>query len=253
MLAGRSEVLVQNNVFFKNRQFGIWAGDESGKSRIIYNDFLDNRNSVNFFAHADKSNISEDPGYPIISRKFNYVGILPTTLKGKGKEGIAVGIIDELELAQIETDPDGDGVAGAKDHCPSLTEDKDGFQDDDGCPDFDNDNDGIYDSQDPCPNQSEDVDGYMDDGCPDPDNDKDGIPDQKDVCPINPEVYNGYKDDDGCPDEVPTNMNKPSKIETGNQSQVIPDTSKAAVSKTGNPAVEYQRSESKSDTILPVK
>jgi outer membrane protein OmpA-like peptidoglycan-associated protein len=82
-----------------------------------------------------------------------------------------------------------------------LPEDTDGFQDDDGCPDYDNDNDGIQDNKDKCVNDAEDKDGFEDeDGCPDNDNDRDGIPDSRDKCPNQPETMNGIKDDDGCPD-----------------------------------------------------
>jgi len=86
---------------------------------------------------------------------------------------------------------------------PNDPEDKDGFQDTDGCPDLDNDGDGIPDAKDQCPNDPEDKDGFQDeDGCPDFDNDKDGIPDAADQCPNEPETVNGYADDDGCPDEA---------------------------------------------------
>src|SRR6185312_9939530 len=101
-------------------------------------------------------------------------------------------------------DPDHDGIVGAADKCPKEAEDKDGFQDDDGCPDNDNDGDGIPDAADKCPNEAEDKDSFQDDdGCPDPDNDNDGVPDAADKCPDQPETKNGYLDDDGCPDEVP--------------------------------------------------
>ncbi|MDB4956710.1 MAG: OmpA domain protein [Myxococcales bacterium] len=100
-----------------------------------------------------------------------------------------------------DPDNDGDGIPDAQDKCPLDAEDKDGFQDDDGCPDKDNDGDGIPDAQDKCPNEAEDKDGFQDlDGCPDPDNDGDGIPDAKDKCPAEPETINGFQDDDGCPD-----------------------------------------------------
>ena len=53
-----------------------------------------------------------------------------------------------------------------------------------------------------CPNDPEDKDGFEDaDGCPDPDNDQDGIPDVDDKCPNEPETYNGFEDEDGCPDK----------------------------------------------------
>jgi OmpA-OmpF porin, OOP family len=98
-------------------------------------------------------------------------------------------------------DIDGDGIADNVDKCPRDPEDKDGFQDADGCPDPDNDADGIPDKVDKCPNDPEDKDGFQDaDGCPDPDNDADGIPDKEDKCPNEPEDKDGFQDADGCPD-----------------------------------------------------
>ncbi len=68
----------------------------------------------------------------------------------------------------------------------------------------DSDGDGINDDVDKCPNDPEDKDGFQDqDGCPDPDNDGDGVPDAQDKCPDQKETPNGYQDQDGCPDEVP--------------------------------------------------
>ncbi len=101
-----------------------------------------------------------------------------------------------------DPDNDKDGILDKVDHCPDEPEDKDGFEDKDGCPDPDNDKDGILDKADKCPDEPEDKDGFEDeDGCPDPDNDKDGIPDVTDLCPNEPETKNGYADEDGCPDE----------------------------------------------------
>ncbi|HEU5060730.1 MAG TPA: porin family protein, partial [Kofleriaceae bacterium] len=132
------------------------------------------------------------------------------------------------------TDEDGDGIVGEADQCPTEAEDKDGFEDDNGCPDPDNDGDGIADGQDQCPTEAEtmnqiddtdgcpekdedgdgligtadqcpteaeDKDGFEDEnGCPDPDNDGDGIPDKMDKCPNEPEDKDGFQDEDGCPD-----------------------------------------------------
>lgn len=65
----------------------------------------------------------------------------------------------------------------------------------------DSDGDGITDDRDKCPNDPEDRDGFEDsDGCPDPDNDRDGIPDYRDGCPNEPETFNRFADEDGCPD-----------------------------------------------------
>ncbi len=97
-------------------------------------------------------------------------------------------------------DRDHDGIYDINDKCPDQPEDRDGFQDADGCPDPDNDNDGIPDVKDRCPNEAEDVDSYQDeDGCPDPDNDKDGIPDINDACPNAAEDHKGKFPNDGCP------------------------------------------------------
>jgi len=94
-------------------------------------------------------------------------------------------------------DRDGDGIKDDLDKCPDEPEDKDGFEDADGCPDIDNDKDGLLDFKDKCPNDPEDKDGFEDsDGCPDPDNDKDGVLDADDKCPNVP----GPKENQGCPD-----------------------------------------------------
>jgi outer membrane protein OmpA-like peptidoglycan-associated protein len=115
-------------------------------------------------------------------------------------------------------DSDDDGIPNKFDECKNDPEDKDGFQDNDGCPDPDNDADGICDpwvaekgqsakyanvckGSDKCVEVPEDKDGFQDDdGCPDPDNDKDGIPDTKDKCPNEAEDMDGFQDNDGCPE-----------------------------------------------------
>lgn len=71
----------------------------------------------------------------------------------------------------------------------------------------DRDGDGIPDDKDACPTRPEDRDGVEDeDGCPDIDNDMDGVLDIADACPLQPEDYNGFQDDDGCPDSVPAEL-----------------------------------------------
>ena len=102
------------------------------------------------------------------------------------------------------TDGDDDLVYDAEDQCPDVPEDRDVFEDGDGCPDPDNDQDGRLDVDDHCPLDPEDQDGFQDeDGCPDPDNDRDGLIDGEDRCPDASETINHYRDEDGCPDEVP--------------------------------------------------
>ncbi|MBK8480761.1 MAG: hypothetical protein IPL40_06260 [Proteobacteria bacterium] len=128
------------------------------------------------------------------------------------------GIADELDACPDEAedrdgfddadgcpdpDNDNDGVLDSDDRCPNVAEDKDYFEDDDGCPDLDNDRDGIPDARDSCPDEPEDMDGFEDtDGCRDADNDGDGIPDPRDRCPNEPETINGIDDADGCPEAL---------------------------------------------------
>ena len=108
-------------------------------------------------------------------------------------------------------DRDNDGISDGLDLCPEAAEDKDAFEDADGCPDPDNDGDGVPDASDRCPAEPEDRDGFEDaDGCPDADNDDDGVldialnagesRDMTDQCPDEAEDKDGFEDDDGCPD-----------------------------------------------------
>jgi OmpA-OmpF porin, OOP family len=104
-------------------------------------------------------------------------------------------------LGGVAGDSDNDGVPDREDRCVAEPEDRDGFEDTDGCPEPDNDRDRILDARDKCPNEPEDMDGFEDDdGCPDPDNDGDGVLDAQDQCPKEKEDRDGFEDDDGCPD-----------------------------------------------------
>ncbi len=111
------------------------------------------------------------------------------------------GIFAELSWGGylISKDRDKDGIIDSRDACPDDIEDIDGFDDSDGCPDYDNDKDNVPDKRDKCPDNVEDTDGFEDeDGCPDPDNDNDGLPDVKDKCPNIREDMDGHEDFDGC-------------------------------------------------------
>jgi len=71
----------------------------------------------------------------------------------------------------------------------------------------DSDRDGVPDDVDRCPDRPEDKDRFQDfDGCPEFDNDQDGIVDTADRCPYEAENRNGYQDDDACPDELPVEL-----------------------------------------------
>ncbi|MBL9038555.1 MAG: OmpA family protein [Archangium sp.] len=91
-------------------------------------------------------------------------------------------------------DGDGDDIPDKIDQCPNEPEDKDGYQDGDGCPEPnpepDTDGDGILDRVDGCP---EAAGPAPLDGCPDKDQDQ--IPDNADQCPDQP----GPAELNGCP------------------------------------------------------
>ena len=99
----------------------------------------------------------------------------------------------------------------------------------------DRDGDGIPDALDKCPDEPEDKDGFEDDdGCPDPDNDKDGIPDVSDACPNEPETVNGFQDEDGCPDSAEIVVKEDRILLT---EHVLFDTNRARVNAEGRPAL----------------
>ncbi len=106
-----------------------------------------------------------------------------------------------VQWTPTRRDADNDGIDDDDDGCPSDVEDRDGFMDEDGCPEPDNDGDRILDKADACPLQREDFDKFEDeDGCPEEDNDRDGVPDGYDSCEGLKEDVDGDRDDDGCPD-----------------------------------------------------
>jgi outer membrane protein OmpA-like peptidoglycan-associated protein len=67
---------------------------------------------------------------------------------------IAPPVTSSLSTAESSApkDTDGDTIIDDVDRCPFDAEDRDGFLDEDGCPDVDNDHDGITDQLDRCPN-----------------------------------------------------------------------------------------------------
>lgn len=146
----------------------------------------------------------------------------------------AMRIVAALGWAPHEHDMDHDGVKDDVDACPEIPEDRDGFEDSDGCPEIDNDDDGVIDKEDRCPNvkgvpsdspskngcpagdgDGDGIDDTVDacptvkgptsddpklNGCPTGDSDSDGIIDAVDKCPTQAEDKDGFQDDDGCPD-----------------------------------------------------
>ncbi len=167
------------------------------------------------FSATKGTNTLEADGAVVLSPLLN--GGLDFTVGGGAGilDGVGVPLFRVIGGASFKMesgDSDGDGIPDNTDKCPTLKEDKDGYQDDDGCPDDDNDHDGIVDAKDKCPTKPETINGYKDDdGCPDEvaDTDKDGIPDNADKCPDlagklrTPQWYGcPDSDEDGVPDPV---------------------------------------------------
>ncbi|MBI5609949.1 MAG: OmpA family protein, partial [Deltaproteobacteria bacterium] len=151
---------------------------------------------------------NNSPMEALVGAHYHHGTGLDATLAGGAGLNSAVGAPAARVVLQLgytspdrPRDRDGDGIFDREDKCPDVPEDKDGFEDGDGCIDPDNDKDGIPDTADKCPNDPEDKDSFEDqDGCPDPDNDKDGIPDGADKCPNDAEDKDKFEDQDGCPD-----------------------------------------------------
>jgi OOP family OmpA-OmpF porin len=129
---------------------------------------------------------------------------------------------------------------------PIGDKDGDGFKDDvdkcideagvapDGCPIGDKDGDGFKDDVDQCIDEA----GVEPDGCPIRDADNDGILDPDDACKTEPETKNGFEDTDGCPDEVPKEIEKFTGVIKGIFFDTAKDTIKPASKKTLDEAVD---------------
>ncbi len=99
-------------------------------------------------------------------------GPAPTVARSKDSDGDGVmdnddkcpDVKGEAPDGCPPKDSDGDGVADSKDKCPNEK-----GEPPDGCPSTrDSDGDGIIDSKDKCPNEPETKNGFEDDdGCPD--------------------------------------------------------------------------------------
>lgn len=98
-------------------------------------------------------------------------------LKGGAGAGVLAGygvptwrVFLGVTFSPTSHDRDYDGVPDSADQCPDFAEDRDGVQDEDGCPeeDTDSDQDGVSDDDDDCPTEKETINGIDDDdGCPD--------------------------------------------------------------------------------------
>lgn len=130
--------------------------------------------------------------------EMGFVDTLPEAANGLETKNRAILLTLGIDYTVNDRDVDRDGVADSRDQCMTQPEDRNGYQDSDGCPDGDDDRDGVMAGLDACPLQAEDRDQWEDDdGCPDADNDEDGFADQDDECPAQPFPRMG-----GCPPQL---------------------------------------------------
>jgi len=167
--------------------------------------------------------------------------------------GMSVTLGRKKVEPELPKDTDGDGFIDPEDRCP-----REPGVAPDGCPIPDTDGDGFLDPDDRCPKQpgvppdgcpigDTDGDGFMDDvdqcvdvpgvepdGCPIGDTDGDGILDDVDVCIDKPETFNGFEDADGCPDEVPKEIEQFEGVIEG----IYFDTNKATIKAASQPKLD---------------
>lgn len=176
---------------------------------------------------------------------------LTSNLEVLGGLSITLGRKDKPKPGPKDTDGDGfmdpddkcvNDPGVAPDGCPIGDKDGDGFLDNvdkcvdepgvepDGCPIRDKDGDGFLDDVDKCIDEA----GVAPDGCPIRDTDGDGIMDPDDQCIKEPETKNGYLDTDGCPDEVPKEVERFTGVIEG----IFFDTAKATIKPTSKATLD---------------
>jgi parallel beta-helix repeat protein len=92
MLAGQSQVLVENNIFYFNKQYGVFAAEGARRSRIVNNNFFGNRNSGNQYSAIDQTNQHYDPQYSAVSSNgFTFWNDGQGGAKNQGGGGRVIG------------------------------------------------------------------------------------------------------------------------------------------------------------------
>jgi parallel beta-helix repeat protein len=96
MLAGKSNLLLANNVVCNNRQFGLYLSPEARKTRIVHNCIFGNRNAFNNLAVVNSSNLPSDPGFtPVVPNTYDYFVFDAPHLTGQGTDGSSIGLTSQ--------------------------------------------------------------------------------------------------------------------------------------------------------------
>jgi outer membrane protein OmpA-like peptidoglycan-associated protein len=143
--------------------------DVQGEAYVGLGIRLERRRGLSFRADV-RWNVLGARGDQLLTSEFEFlVSLYKTTPAPQTYSYIGASNYEPAHDPEAATrDRDGDRIVDAKDACPKRPEDRDGFQDGDGCPDIDNDLDRVLDVADKCPTETENLNGFRDqDGCPD--------------------------------------------------------------------------------------
>jgi OOP family OmpA-OmpF porin len=129
--ANRTEVLVRNNILMGNKQFGIFLGPEARKTRIVGNNIYANRHPFNDNADNQtirQQNISENPqfvsaGFPL----HNYAIKSGSPLRGRGEEGVDIGLNESLSMASASASQSSGGLGRLASSLTEAQSDLDNF------------------------------------------------------------------------------------------------------------------------------
>jgi OOP family OmpA-OmpF porin len=98
-LRGPTRVVVRNNVFMENNEYGIYSDPDAGQSQIVYNDIYENNISFNRYTKANGSNIPLDPMFIDAGPSTpNFFPGRHSPLIRRGSDQVDIGL-----LAQDET------------------------------------------------------------------------------------------------------------------------------------------------------
>jgi len=97
-LRGPTRIIVRNNVFMGNREYGIYSDPDAGQSQVIYNDIFQNVMSFNRYTKVNTSNIPSDPMFSDAGLTTpNFFPARHSPLIRRGYEQKDIGLVAEEE------------------------------------------------------------------------------------------------------------------------------------------------------------
>jgi parallel beta-helix repeat protein len=96
--AHSTEVFIHNNMITGNKQYGLFISSGSRKTRIVNNNFFNNRMQVNAGAVANETNTWLLPVYTApLWPTYNYHIKQESQCRGRGENGTDIGLMPEAE------------------------------------------------------------------------------------------------------------------------------------------------------------